>query len=169
MEKAKKICVFQKKIVSLLRFLYSLILYRLDYILESELNKAKCVMKTKRIFVRISLLCVALVFPFYVSRLYAAAGEFAVIGQLKFTALGDISCKVEAADKGSISGAIVIPATAEINGKSYVVSTIAAKSRKKYGKSKKNLCVSKKNRIFASIFVFTYIVQIRLHFRKRIK
>ena len=82
-------------------------------------------MKTKRIFVRISLLYVALVFPFSASWLYAADGETAIIGQLKFTTLGDISCQVEAADKSSISGAIVIPATAEINGKSYVVSTIA--------------------------------------------
>lgn len=82
-------------------------------------------MKTKRIFVRISVLFVALVFPFSAARLCAAAGETVVIGQLKFTALGDVSCKVEAADKGSISGAIVIPATAEINGKSYIVTTIA--------------------------------------------
>lgn len=83
-------------------------------------------MKSMGIFVKISVLFVALVFPFSAARLCAAAGETAVIGQLKFTALGDISCQVEAADKGSISGAIVIPATAEINGKSYIVTTIAS-------------------------------------------
>lgn len=71
-------------------------------------------------------------FSFCVSvYIYSAQGETAIIDQLLFTALGDVTCSVTAADTATIGGEINIPAVAVINGKTYKVTTISSSAFEK--------------------------------------